>query len=499
MNDYSDILMADYELRERMIASKWRPRYHFLPPAGRWNDVNGAYYHAGRFHLGYLQKISNAPGKLDFSSWQHISSKDLLHWTYHSTSLRIVEPDSKGGYFNSGGMIRNSEIPTIITNASGQGICIYQCFDSKLEYWEPLPQNPVIKIDEYRTCNKFPEAVIFDPSGWKEGDVYYALIGNKNLRPGYEGDSTSLFCSKNLIDWEYIGPFYKSSRAWTSEFDDCACSDFFPFGDKYMLLMHSHEPYYKCQYYIGEYKNLEFIPEHFDRISNYGAMLSGAETLLDDKGRRLFWGWIDDAVPFEESGWSGVMTLPWHLIPDKDKQLKIIPAEEISQLRYDPLLIDDIYFNDSYNIKNVDAFKSDCMEIEMQISSEAPIDWGIKLLCSPDREEETVITYSWEIKSFVIDFSRSSKHNSLRYHKRTDGRDNIMKQIVPYPLEPGSDTNLRIFVDRSVIEIFVDEAICIVQRVYPVLTNSREVVLFSHGAVLFKKLKKWEMEPTNPW
>ena len=101
MSDFNDYLMESYELREKLVADKFRPRYHFVPPEGRWNDINGAIFWKGRYHLGYLQKIANGPGQLDFSSWQHISSRDLLHWRYHKASLREPLEGKKGDYFNS--------------------------------------------------------------------------------------------------------------------------------------------------------------------------------------------------------------------------------------------------------------------------------------------------------------------------------------------------------------------------------------------------------------
>jgi len=170
--------------------------------------------------------------------------------------------------------------------ASRRGICIYQCFDDNLDNWVPLEENPVIPVEagQDRTGHlpsdaEFPESVIFDSSGWKEDDIYYALIGNKNLRLGYEGDSASLFKSRDLKKWEYVGPFYKSDRKWTEEVEDCACSDFPPFGDKHMLVMHTHRPFPKCQYYIGRYENETFYPEINGKLGHLGSLLSGPETL----------------------------------------------------------------------------------------------------------------------------------------------------------------------------------------------------------------------------
>ena len=300
MNRYDDLLMDTYGLREKLVADKHRPRYHFVPPEGRWNDLNGMLFWKGRYHIGYLQKIRNAPGERDFSSWQHVSSRDLVHWRYHPASLREPLAGTKGDYFNSGDAMEGMEVPTIIANMPRRGICIYQSFDDELDRWVPLPQNPVIPLDpgergERQLSSAFPECVIFDPSGWKEGDTYYALIGNKNFRPGYEGDCTSLFKSRDLAHWEYVGPFYRSERRWTAEEEDCACSDFFPFGDRHMLLMHTHRPYGKCQYYLGRYENERFIPERNGQLSWLGSMLAGPETLADDRGRRIFMGWIADA------------------------------------------------------------------------------------------------------------------------------------------------------------------------------------------------------------
>lgn len=496
MRDYDDFLMASYQSREKLVGDKFRPKYHFLPPQGRWNDINGAMFFNGRYHLGYLQKIKNGPNEMDFSSWQHISSRDLLHWTYHTAYLSEPLEGKKGDYFNSGDIMEGVEIPTIITNMPRRGICVYQCHDDNLSHWIPLAENPVISID----TDQFPECVIFDPSGWKEGDTYYALIGNKNHRPGYEGDSTSLFKSKNLKQWNYVGPFYKSSRRWTEEIEDCACSDFFPFGSKHMLLMHTHRPFNKCQYYIGRYENETFYPEINGQLSRLGSMLSGPETLIDDKGRRIFWGWISDARDGEKYGWDGIMTLPWHLKPTSDNRLRIEPVLELQSLRYDQSQAGDLLLEADEEI-TVDGLASDCMELKLTIEPHSAQRFGLKLCCSTNGEEETVITYDAKKQEFVVDFENASDDKDLLYrcgHEvLTSGR---LKQTAPYSLAGNQEVHFDIFVDKSVIEIFVNSEICIVQRVYPMRPDSQQVRFFcKDGWITVKNIVKWEMDATNAW
>jgi beta-fructofuranosidase len=489
-----DLLMATYALREKMVADAHRPRYHFCPPEGRWNDVNGMIYWKGRYHAGYLQKIRNGPGQLDFSSQQHISSRDLVHWRYHPAALREPLEGAKGDYFNSGDVMEGTEVPTIITNMPRRGICIYQAFDDDLDHWVPLAGNPVIPVDAEgsRASARFPECVIFDPSGWQEGDTYYALIGNKNHRPGYEGDSTSLFKSKDLVNWAYVGPFYKSDRKWTAEVEDCACSDFFPFGDQHMLLMHTHQPYSKCQYYIGRYENDQFYPERNGQLSWLGSMLAGPETLIDDKGRRIFLGWIRDARDWESTGWTGVMTLPVHFYPGPDNGLKIAPVRELEVLRYDETQVGDLTLRQGEEV-TLDALCSDCMEVKLTLSPDGATEYGLKLRCSPDGEEETTVVYDARERQFVIDFSRSSTDKSLAYPQNTT------RQIVPYSCD-GGDLALDIYVDRSVIEIFVNSDVVLVQRVYPTRDDSRQSKVFSRdGALTVTDTVKWEMDASNPW
>ena len=94
----------------------------------------------------------------------------------------------------------------------------------------------------------------------------------------------------------------------------------------------------------------------------------------------------------------------------------------------------------------------------------------------PNCEEETVITYDRHRSQFVIYFENASQDKSLAYpsgpQPLTSGN---LKQTVPYAIEDNQALNLDVFVDKWVIEIFVNGDICIVQRVYPMREDSKQV------------------------
>ena len=221
-------------------------------------------------------------------------------------------------------------------------------------------------------------------------------------------------------------------------------------------------------------------------------MLAGPETLADDRGRRIFMGWIADARDWEATGWTGVVTLPWHLYPGPDHALKIAPVEELAVLRYDEVRVDDLRLAAGEEV-TVEPLASDCMETRMALIPEDAGEFGIKLLCSPDGEEETTITYRRDSCEFVVDFAKASTDTSLRYPH------GVTRQVVPCAA-PDGVLELDIFVDRSVIEIFVNRDVVLVQRVYPQRADSRLFKVFTHGGGLTASgIVKWEMDAANPW
>ena len=149
----------------------------------------------------------------------------------------------------------------------------------------------------------------------------------------------------------------------------------------------------------------------------------------------------------------------------------------------------------------MDGLASDCMELKLTIEPQSARRFGLKLLCSPDGEEETVISYEAKNREFIIDFENASTDKSLVYYCGAEVlKPGRFKQIIPYSLRSRQELNLDIFVDRSAIEIFVNSQICIVQRVYPTRADSKQVGCFSEdGSIHVKNILKWEMDATNPY
>jgi beta-fructofuranosidase len=69
-------------------------------------------------------------------------------------------------------------------------------------------------------------------------------------------------------------------------------------------------------------------------------------------------------------------------------------------------------------------------------------------------------------------------------------------------LNLASDQSLEIhvFIDKSVLEVFVNGKLCLTHKVYPSLVESKEIRLYSVGGKIeVPVLNAWKMHPSNPW
>ena len=510
-----ELISSAKELREKFWRDPHRPCYHFMPPAAWMNDINGTIFWKGRYHIFYQHNPDGAYWK--WMQWGHASSIDLVHWTHHPIALTpTLEGADRDGCFSGGAVVNNflppvfrssllrkglNGVPTFIYHGVPEGTCIATSEDDDLIKWAKHAGNPVIPVPEPDSPD-FGKYAVYDPCAWKRGDTYYALCGGLDPQGG---DTAYLFKSPDMIHWEYLNPFYKSDRRWTEVDEDCAVPNFFPIGSKYMLLFCSHLQ--GTQYYIGRYEGDQFYPESHARMSWPGGLLGGGITMLDGKGRRLFFDWIRGirGVDAERaSGWSGVMTLPRVLSLPDDSILRIEPAPELEILRYNSRKFENIRLsaNSELPLSNVSG---DCLEMALEIEPEDAGEFGLKVRCSPDGEEQTAVAYSFEEKSLKVYVSKSSLDENIRYYyyrnqgalDRLPESERIVKaQKAPFELKAGETLKLRIFLDRSVLEVFANGRQCITQRIYPTRSDSLRVVLFSgSGSLKVRSVEAWDMAP----
>ena len=373
------------------------------------------------------------------------------YWRFHKPAIEPGDPDRS--IFSGNCFINNQGEATMLYHGVGAGNCIATSSDPELDDWVKLESNPIIPIP----AKDSPEGKLYsswDPHGWTENGEHLAIFG---------GPNPALFRAQNLEDWEYVGPFLANNMPDVGEREDVSCPDFFKLGDKYALLCISHNR--GARIYLGEWRDNQFHPEVHQRMNFPGGTCFAPESLLDDKGRRIMWAWIlerNEPLHITEFtnppsyGWSGFMSLPRVLSLGDDGTLLIEPVEELERLR----LRERQELNIEVSADNdvcLDSIAGNTLEIELTIDRQDADVVGLKVCASPNAEEQTLIEYSSSTGQLSVDVEKSTLDKSIEYYYYTMlfGRENpvVTKQVAPLELKPGEKLELRIFIDRSVIEL----------------------------------------------
>lgn len=71
----------------------------------------------------------------------------------------------------------------------------------------------------------------------------------------------------------------------------------------------------------------------------------------------------------------------------------------------------------------------------------------------------------------------------------------------PFRLPAGEPLRLRVFVDKSVVEVFANDGRqAVMRRLYPSRPDSTGVRVFAEGGpVRVTQLRAWELVPSNPF
>ncbi|MEW4565906.1 GH32 C-terminal domain-containing protein [Bremerella sp. JC770] len=507
----ASVVQSTRVLREKFLNDAYRPGYHFCVPEdqGMPGDPNGCFYSNGRYHLMYLYN-RNGTG----FSWGHISSSDLVHWSHHPDAIGPGEGDE--GCFSGGGFVDEDGTAYLsywmLWGAKGIGLA--RSNDRHFDYWKKLAANPVIESTEFgitETTSGDGNKLVYgsaDPSNiWKKDGKYYMLTGNLLVLNKYgrsaeapedmKGDRLYLFESSDLQQWSYQGVFYDRNSEWTESSEDNMCPSFLPLpsspkggepSDKHLLLFISHNK--GCQYYVGEYdvENDRFIPENHGRMSWVDNTYFAPEALVDKSGRQIMWAWLRDNPAGESAkGWSGVYGLPRSLWLGEDGTLRMRPVRELEALRCNEKTWKDIELNQSQDMP-LDGIVGDSCELEIVLDPRAAERVGVKVRASAGDEESTLLYYDASTQQLCFDSRRSG----------ADGRKTIER--APLKLKDGEPLQLRVFVDKSVIEVYANDRQAICRRVYPTRSDSLGVELFAEGGEAnCTRVNAWEMMPSNPY
>lgn len=492
---WTEMRTAD-EFNPADTETKYRPLFHHTPLYGWMNDPNGMFYKDGVWNLYY--QYNPYGSKWQNMTWGHATSKDLIHW--EQQPLAIL-PDGFGMIFsgscaldpqNTAGF-GSDAVVALYTSANRNQIQSMAHSNDGGMTFEKLPANPVITLDsEARDPNMFR-----NPETQEWNLVLAHALEHEML----------FFTSPDLKTWTLASSFGKGLGAQDGVWE---CPDLFKLpvdgnrdNQKWVLLVNLNPggPFggSAAQYFIGDWDGHTFTADK-DAKGNvptkwldYGKDNYATVTFSDaPDNRRTALGWMSNwqyAADVPTMQYRSANTLPRELKlftgADGDILLASEPSPELLSLRGKTVA----KCGKSSLSKKGKTFRlptenSGVCEIlaELDGSNGNPVE----LTLSNAVGNKVTMVYDPKEHTVSMDRTRSGV---------TDFSDNFPAVTVAPTFEKSGRLSLRIFVDRSSIELFADGGRAVMTNlVFPEQPYTMLTVSAPKGKAALKDLKIFSLK-----
>jgi beta-fructofuranosidase len=300
-----------------------------------------------------------------------------------------------------------------------------------------------------------------------------------------KGGCVLLYRSQDLRNWEYLHPLLsgewnggasgnpvESGEMWE-------CPDFFALGGKHVLLYSTEG---KVYWFSGEYdaKEHRFHPQQKGELDYGGHAYYAPKSMLDEHGNRILWGWITETRPeveYSRAGWAGVMSLPRVLTLNAEGQLEMRVVPRVNDLRSGGPIR---WPADEHRIPcPLDPAKGHCVELplrglcaefELRAQSAAEMVHIVLGLSS-----KPALTYQLDPGQGSVAINANTLHTGL----------------------PKGEMRARLFLDGSVVELFVNERFAFTNRVYDLDPEHATLRLYGSSTAI-SDASLWQMRPISP-
>lgn len=473
---------VDYvkELKNLVASSNWRLNYHIQPQTGLLNDPNGFSYFNEKWHLFY-QAYPMGPVH-GVKSWFHLTSDNLIDWQKEGLALLPDSIyDSHGVYSGSAFAVKDQLFLAYTGNVRDQN---WERSSYQIGAW--MDQNNHIVKEEKPFISAPPAGYTHhfrDPQVFYYNDQYYLVIGAQN--DALEGKVLT-YTSKDLNNWQLLGElsFTEEQMGFMVE-----CPNLVFVEDKVVLLFCPQGLDKEILSYQNIYPNTYVIADSFDTETNTLSSPSALENLDEGfdvyatqafnapDGRTLAVSWIglpEISYPSDEQGWAHCLSLVKELSIQDGKLLQL-PAAETKELRKNKKTLSGRLANHQNLISTTEN------SYELQLNFESGAKGTLSLLA--DSKTNSALTLSFD-----------TEHGTMTINRENNGTD--FGKEFGYKRSfsiPQSSLSLQIFVDRSVVEIFVNKGQKVVTaRVFP---NNEQTGIALEGENSLFSGNIWTLRP----
>ena len=477
---WENLQVADtFDITNREI---FRPVYHHTPAYGWMNDANGLVFKDGEYHL-YFQynPYGSVWGNMH---WGHSVSRDLVHWQHLPVA---IERDTMGHIF-SGSCVVDAR------NDAGTGTNNIIAFYTSHRSTQPGHQRQVqcmaYSSDNGRTFTKYEGNPIITPfdglENFRDPKVFWYAPQEKWVMIVSADKNMRFYESRNLKDWTYMSEWGEGYGPQPNQFE---CPDFIQLpvdGDKqrmkWVMIVNINPGFVYggsgTMYFVGDFDGHRFTCDTkpdcvkwLDWGKDHYATVCFSNT--GDRTIAVPWmsNWQYANLTPSKGQYRSANALPRELnlytAADGQLLLSAAPVKELSSLRGKEEKIGDFNLGE----KSVEHVADNgAFELQFHMQPAAKGRTGVEL--SNAEGEKTVIYFDAEngrvvmdrAESGIVDFGKDIEPHQLETSSSrracVDGLLHFVNDFAHATWAPVSDIaaahEVRIFADRSSIELFVD-------------------------------------------
>jgi beta-fructofuranosidase len=486
----------------RFANDYYRPRYHVLPAANWTNETHGLLHYKGQWHIFNQKNASNI--MLRQMNWGHFSSPDLVHWTEQKPAIIPSMPYDKNGIWSGHAVIDDNGTPVLIYTAGSEkyGVGLAYPKDDMLIEWEKYAGNPVIaeKPDRYVRTDMRDQYV------WKEGNTWYMIIGFGIEKAETPHGTVLLYKSKDLHKWQFVHLLYEGNP----EVDDTGVfwemPVFMKMGKKYVLMINPTPQRGKparTRYWIGDFKNEKFIPDHPvpKNLEVINRLLSPSVQTSPDGDMVAMAIIPSGGMNSYKQGWAHLYSIPrvWEL---KEGRIVQRPHPALTQLRSAHQV------HTRQPLTKVRPRVISIGERQLEINATFyPGDarrFGFVLYKNSEGTEQCRIYYDADTKELVIEQTTLNNQQSFGGFMQRPGQGEGNRTPPPvnrtritkdtYTADISGAVNIRLFIDASVIEGFINNQDAFTASVTPTDAGFTQMELFAEGTTSEAEADVWVLK-----
>lgn len=470
-----------------------RPRFHGMPAAGWTNECHGMYYSDGRYHL-FFQKNADGP-YMSRLHWGHISSENLYDWREEKIAITPGDRyDIKGcwsGCVFSDDIITGGAPNIIYTAADYCKAMIAQAspVTEELNDWVKKAENPIISNRPEGLSDDFR-----DPYFFRNGNEAYIIVGSS--KDGI-GTTTLHHYDSSSGRWSNNGDLFFSGNSTSEDgvFWEMPNITEMPNG-KWLFTatpLGTSEGVHTL-YWTGDIaSDGRFLPDEYSAKPRLVELNSRdgfgllSPTIYRHDNKTIVLGIVPDKLPGEANwklGWAHCYSLPREWSLSDDGVLLQKPFEGLAGLRTSTL-----FSKNDFEISGVlDLAPVDGREVEICGTFEiGTSEFGFNIFKSATSEAK--ILYHPISGELTVDFSNLTRMPNDKW-----AYDGIYRCILPEKPAIGEKLKLNIFIDHSILDIFINDKWATSIRVFPTDENADGIEVWSTTSTKVQDLKAWKLD-----